>query len=159
MKSLTIIPYEDKYHKDLKKISLDWLNHYDLYEEIDGVMLDNPRKYILDNGGCILMANYDNKIVGTVTLNKVNKNVFELMKLGVVKEYQGLGIGKELVSFCINYCKDRGIEKITVETNTKLYKAMKLYKKFDFLEVPLDDMNFDLSNFKMELILRKNKRI
>ena len=78
MKSLTIIPYEDKYHKDLKKISLDWLNHYDLYEEIDGVMLDNPRKYILDNGGCILMANYDNKIVGTVTLNKVNKNVFEL---------------------------------------------------------------------------------
>ena len=109
----------------------------------------------MKKGGHIILAGYENKIVGTVTLKKVDKYIFELLKLGVNHSYQGLGIGGKLISCCIELCKNHDAKKIILETNTKLENAITLYKKFNFKAIDLSDMSYDMANFKMELILKK----
>jgi ribosomal protein S18 acetylase RimI-like enzyme len=153
MTELKIFPYESKYHEDFVNISLEWLIKYNLYEESDIPILENPKDVILNNGGYILLAAYKNKIVGTVTLKKVDEVTFELLKLGVINAYQGKGIGAELMSYSIQLSKNIGAEKIILETNTKLETAIALYKKFNFKEIPLADMTYEMANFKMELSL------
>lgn len=153
MKELKIIPYEQQYHLAYKKLSLEWLEKFDLFEEADIPMIENPKATILNKGGFIFLAQYEDTIVGTIALKKVKSSNFELLKLGVNTNYQGLGIGKKLVTHCINFCKTKQAEKIILETNSKLESAIALYKKLGFQEVTLTNVNYELSDYKMELKL------
>ena len=155
MTELKIFPYESIHHEYFVNLSLEWLKKYDLYEDADKPMLENPKEVILKKGGHIILAGYGNKIVGTVTLKKVDKSIFELLKLGVNSAHQGAGIGEKLMSYCIELCENHGAKKIILETNTKLENAIALYKKFNFKEIALSDMSYDMADFKMELILKK----
>tara|TARA_B100000900_G_C20404379_1_gene644094 strand:- start:103 stop:576 length:474 start_codon:yes stop_codon:yes gene_type:complete len=156
MNELKIFPYEPKYHIDFVNISLEWLKEYNLYEDSDLPILENPNDFILNNGGYIFMASYKNKIVGTVALKKVDEITYELLKLGVAKAYQGNGIGAYLINYSIQLSKNIGAKKIILETNTKLETAIVLYKRFNFKEIALTDMVYDMANFKMELNLNES---
>lgn len=156
MTELKIFPYESKYHIDFVNISLEWLKEYNLYEDSDLPILENPNDFILNNGGYIFMASYKNKIVGTVALKKVDEVTYELLKLGVAKAYQCNGIGADLINYSIQLSKNIGAKKIILETNTKLETAIALYKRFNFKEIALTDMVYDMANFKMELNLNES---
>ena len=155
MPKLKNFPFEPKYHEDFVNLSLEWLTKYKLFEEADKVMLENPTEIILKKGGHIILFGYGDKVVGTVALKKIDAFVFELLKLGVKQAYQRQGIGRELMSYGIKWCKENGAKKIVLETNKKLENAITLYKKFNFKEIDLTDMSYSLSNVKMELYLNK----
>jgi putative acetyltransferase len=153
MKKLQIKNYEDKYHKQFKEISLDWLHAHNLHEKADDDLLDNPQKY-LNNGAFIFLAHYNNEVVGTVSLGLIDDTTFEIMKLGVVDVYKGLGIGMELMQFCIDLCIEKEIKLITLETSSKLKRAIKLYEKLGFIHVEIKDSYYETADVKMELKLR-----
>ncbi|MFT7898815.1 GNAT family N-acetyltransferase [Tenacibaculum ascidiaceicola] len=152
---MKIINYEQKYQEEYKSLSLEWLYENNLYEDVDGEMLDNPKKEVLDKGGFIYLAKIGNQIVGTVTILPVEERVFEILKLGVSKNHQGLGIGRKLMEFCIEKAKLLNAEKIILETNTKLKSAIRLYSKLGFKEIVHLNTKYEMSDFKMELLLVK----
>lgn len=57
--------------------------------------------------------------------------------------------------YCIELSKNIDAKKIILETNSKLESAVALYKKFNFKEISLSDMTYDMADFKMELSLNK----
>jgi|TARA_B110000971_G_C20035968_1_gene514169 ribosomal protein S18 acetylase RimI-like enzyme len=153
MKEVQIKAYEHKYHKQFKDISLDWLHSHDLYEKADDALLDHPQKYI-DNGSFIFLAHYDDEIVGTVSLSPLEKNTFEIMKLGVIDGYKGLGIGRKLMQICIDICQKKEVKLITLDTSSKLQNAIKLYEKLGFVHVEITASYYESADVKMELKLR-----
>jgi ribosomal protein S18 acetylase RimI-like enzyme len=153
MKELQIKAYEHKYHQQFKNISLDWLHAYDLYEKADDALLDNPQKY-LENGSFIFLAHYNDEIVGTISLSPLEKNTFEIMKLGVIDGYKGLGIGRKLMQICIDVCLNKEVRLITLDTSSKLQNAIKLYEKLGFVHVKITDSYYESADVKMELKLR-----
>jgi putative acetyltransferase len=153
MKEVQIKAYEHKYHKQFKDISLDWLHSHDLYEKADDALLDHPQKYI-DNGSFIFLAHYDDEIVGTVSLSPLEKNTFEIMKLGVIDGYKGLGIGRKLMQICIDICLEKEVRFITLDTSSKLQNAIKLYEKLGFVHVEVTASYYESADVKMELKLR-----
>jgi putative acetyltransferase len=153
MKALEIKKYEPIYHQQFKEISLNWLQSYELYETADDDLLDNPQKY-LDKGGHIFLAHYNNEIVGTVSLIPVNNEEFEIMKLGVVDDYKGLGIGRKLMQLCIAICQEKKVKLITLETSSKLESAIKMYLKFGFVHVEITASCYESADVKMELKLK-----
>tara|TARA_B110000046_G_scaffold185756_1_gene229088 strand:- start:3273 stop:3734 length:462 start_codon:yes stop_codon:yes gene_type:complete len=153
MKKLQIKKYEDKYHKQFKKISLDWLHTFNLYEKADDDLLDNPNKY-LEKGSSIFLAHFNDKVVGTVSICPISTSVYEIMKLGVVDAYKGLGVGRKLMETCINLCIEKEIKLITLETSSKLKSAIKLYEKLGFIHVEIKDSYYESADVKMELKLK-----
>ncbi|KAM9973078.1 hypothetical protein ACTFIR_012452 [Dictyostelium discoideum] len=151
---MKIINYQECHQKDLKKLSYEWLEKYVSIEPIDEEMLNNPKSFILDGGGHIFMAQYgeDNEIVGTVSLIRVDDKTFELAKLAVTEKYQGLKLGQHLMEHCLNVAKQQGATKVILYTNQKLTKAIGLYKKFGFIEIPLNNNKYIESDLKMELL-------
>ena len=56
----------------------------------------------------------------------------ELVKMYLVPDVRGFGIGKHLIEKCLQAAKDFGYEKVYLETLPELKKALKVYEKFGF---------------------------
>lgn len=153
MEKIVIIEFEEKYHEDLKRLSYEWLERYLLLEPEDIRILNNPKEVILDKGGYIFFAKYGEEVVGTVSLIRVDENVFEIAKLAVTEKYQGLKIGRMLIEKCLYVGKQKDAKRIILYTNHKLTAALELYKKFNFIEIPLVNNKYIESDLEMEFNL------
>lgn len=151
---IELIEFEEKYHDDFKRLSYEWLEKYVLVEAEDEKILNNPKEVILDSGGYIFLAKFDDEIVGTVSLIKVDDVTYELAKLAVTQKYQGLGIGRMLMEHCVKIAMKENTKKIILYTNHKLISAIELYRKFKFTEVQLTNNKYMESDLKMELYLQ-----
>lgn len=56
----------------------------------------------------------------------------ELVKMYLVQEARGLGLGKLLIEKVLNFARENGYTKIYIETMPELTQAMKVYEKFGF---------------------------
>jgi DNA-binding MarR family transcriptional regulator/ribosomal protein S18 acetylase RimI-like enzyme len=148
-----IIEYQDKYIDQFKKISYEWLEKYVSIEPADELILNNPRKVIIDNGGYIFLIRLNDKIIGTISLIKTNETTFELAKLAVTKKYQGKNIGKKLIEFAIRKSLTVNAKKLILYTNDTLKTAIYLYRRFGFKEIKQETQKYIEGNIKMELEL------
>jgi N-acetylglutamate synthase-like GNAT family acetyltransferase len=108
----------------------------------------------MEGGGEIFFAVLDGDVVGTAAMIQKSKGVYELAKMAVAKNLQGLGIGKKLLERCIDYSKERGATEIFLITNDSLKPALSLYLSCGFvLNEQNDDNRYERGNTKMNLIL------
>ena len=151
--NLQIIAYQPVYAKDFYDLNVAWLKKYFYVEPYDEKVLSNPKEYVLDPGGFIFFAKYNNAIVGVVALIN-QKTFFELSKMAVAPKYQGLKIGQKLMHFCIEFAKSKNWKNITLYSHRKLVPAINLYRKIGFKEVELEkDVHYERANIKMLLEL------
>lgn len=150
--NIEIIDFEPKYRDDFKNLNVEWLEKYFEVEPYDKEVLSNPEKYILEKGGKIFFAKLEDKIIGTVALMPKNSS-FELTKMAVTEKIQSKGIGSLLMQKCIDEAKNLGLKEIFLFSNTKLDKAINLYKKVGFLEEHFDSSDYKRANIYMTLKL------
>lgn len=122
-------------------------------EEADHKSLGDPQGYILDKGGYILMAEYNQEIVGTCALINDGNGVFELAKMAVSPKAQGRKIGKLLGEAAIQKAREAGAAKVYLVSNRRLETALNLYKRLGFTEVPMPPSIYERADIKMEIML------
>lgn len=92
----------------------------------------------MDKGGKVLFA-LENKVpIGTIAIVRHSRNVAELSKIAVETSKRRQGVARLLVEYAINYCKLKRYKKIIVVTNSTLKAAINLYKKYGFVNYPLE---------------------
>ncbi|MDI6049008.1 GNAT family N-acetyltransferase [Flavobacterium sp. XS2P24] len=152
--TVEIIPFSATLAAPIKTLNLEWLKKYFKVEPKDEIVLSDPQGQIIDKGGMIFYAKYNDEIVGTVSLIKIDNTTFELSKMAVTDGVQGLGIGKKLMLHCLAIAEAKGMEKLILYSNRKLLSAIHLYEKFGFVEIPLEDGVYERADIKMERIIR-----
>ena len=150
---IEITEYVDKYAADFKRLNLEWLDKYHLTESHDLMILDNPRKYILDTGGVIYLALDGQQVVASAAIIDEGHGTFELAKMAVQSEYQGRGISKMLIEKCLQAAREKGAARIILFSNHQLKTALGLYEKYGFRHVEVEDSPFATADVKMELTL------
>jgi GNAT superfamily N-acetyltransferase len=115
-----------------RDINLEWIERYFAVEQKDRDVLDNPRKYILDPGGEILLALDGETPIGVVALMMMDVGSVELAKMGVRPQAQGKGAGRMLVAAAIERARAMGMRRVYIETNSKLGPALRLYRDAGF---------------------------
>ncbi|MDX6181495.1 GNAT family N-acetyltransferase [Flavobacterium sp. Fl-77] len=151
--TVEIIPFSADLKEHIKILNLAWLIKYFRVEEKDELVLSNPQEEIIDKGGMIFYAKYNNEIIGTASLMKIDTDTFELSKMAVSDKAQGLGIGNKLLVHCLAVAEESGIKKVILYSNTKLLPAIHLYRKFGFIETPLEGKTYERADIKMEKII------
>lgn len=150
---MKILAYSNELKEHIKTLNTEWLEKYFAVEPTDIIQLSDPAQEIINKGGLIYYAEVDNLIVGTVTLMKISDTTYELGKMAVTEKFQGKGIGKKLLEHSIEVARKNKITKLVLYSNTKLTHAIELYKKFGFMESPMDKTHYKRANIKMELLL------
>jgi N-acetylglutamate synthase-like GNAT family acetyltransferase len=146
-----IITYSPVYRQNFIDLNTEWLQKYFTVEPHDQNVFDHLEDVILVPGGEIFFCLYDNKVVGTVAMERINGDTFELTKMAVTELHKGKGFSKLLMEGCISFARKKGIKKIILLSNRSLTPAITLYSKFGFKEVPLDPTDYSRANIQMEL--------
>ncbi|RBQ03326.1 bifunctional helix-turn-helix transcriptional regulator/GNAT family N-acetyltransferase [Pedobacter miscanthi] len=150
-----IVDYKPAYQEAFRALNVEWISHYFTMEDSDYKALDNPQGYILDKGGVILVALYENEPLGVCALIKMDDGEydFELAKMAVSPKAQGKNVGFLLANAIIEKAKSFGASKLYLESNTILKPAINLYHKLGFQKVAGKPTPYTRCNIQMELVL------
>ena len=134
-----IIPFNIKYSKDFYALNIEWLKTYFYVEPYDEDVLSNPDKYIINKGGHIFFAMLNKEVVGTVALMPIqDEGTFELTKMAVSPKRRGHKIGQNLMQYCLDFAQDQKFKRLLLYSNRKLENAIYIYRKYGFIEVPVE---------------------
>jgi ribosomal protein S18 acetylase RimI-like enzyme len=148
---ISIINYQPQHQPYFEKFNREWIEELFEMEPVDEWVVTNPDKAILDNGGAILMAEYDGVIAGTVGLRKFDEETFEFTKMAVDKNFRRLGIAEAISFASFRKAKELGAKRVLLYSNTKNAGAIKLYEKIGFKHLPVENDVYKRANVKMEI--------
>jgi N-acetylglutamate synthase-like GNAT family acetyltransferase len=147
---IEIVDFYPEAKEAIKTLNYEWLEKYFHVEKGDAFSLSHPQEEIIDKGGFIFYATRNGEIVGTVALLKQTDHTFQLGKMAVAEKAQGHGIGTLLMEHGLAVAKQHAIQTLYLYSNTLLASAVHLYRKFGFVEIPLEQGVYDRANIKME---------
>ncbi|MAL61137.1 MAG: GNAT family N-acetyltransferase [Flavobacteriaceae bacterium] len=151
--AIEIIPFQQKYAQAFFDLNMEWLETHFYVEDFDREVLSKPQQYILNRGGHIFFAVENETVLGTVAMMPHNEDFFELTKMAVLPEARGKKIGQQLMQYCIDFAKENKLN-LMLYSNTKLENAIYIYRKYGFLEIPVEaNSPYKRSNIKMILTL------
>lgn len=147
-----IVDYKPAYREAFRTLNEEWISTWFKMEEADHKALDDPKGYILNKGGHILVALYEGEPVGVCALIKMKdpEYDFELAKMAVSPRAQGKNIGWLLGNAVIEKARSLGAHKIYLESNTVLKPAINLYYKLGFQKVIGRATPYERCNIQME---------
>lgn len=115
--------------------------HGRMYSEEDGFGLrfeayvaGTIAEYVLDNDarGRIWLAEDGDTLAGCVAVAERANNTGQLRWVLVDAGYRGLGLGRRLVRIAMDYCLERGLDTIRLETTEGLPESASLYARLGF---------------------------
>ena len=135
--NVQVVDYQAGYAQAFKELNEQWISTYFRMEPADHKALNDPEGYILQKGGHILVALYNNEPVGVCALIKMDDGEydFELAKMAVSPKARGKNIGWLLGNAALNKVRDLGGCKLYLESNTLLKPAINLYHKLGFKKI------------------------
>lgn len=132
--------------KELLKIT--WLHSYKEYIPENIILLINNKFHsekriiaqVNDKNIIFKVAEINNEIIGTISLNRLSEDEFNLNRLYINPNFQGKSIGKKLLNSSLNEFK---INKITLEVLKNNIRAINFYKSLGFKEIGESDFEID----------------
>ena len=79
------------------------------------------------------VAELDGRIVGSIVIHGLDDNTAMLRYFLLHPDVRGRGIGRELMSRALAFCRERGFRKVELWTITELKAAAHLYRDFGFV--------------------------
>lgn len=105
--------------------------------EVNAMSLHYTRK----KKSLYLVARLDGKIVGGCGVAPFNQSnhMCELKKLFLLPESRGLGLGRQLSLFCLEFAQQQGFKQCYLDTLSSMKAAIALYENigFEHLEQPM----------------------
>lgn len=150
---ITIVDFAPVYTQAFKDLNKEWISAYFKMEASDYKALDDAQTNILDNGGHIIVALYNDEPVGVCALIKMQdpKYQYELAKMAVSPSMRGKKIGWILGQAVIDKARSLGADYIYLESNTILTPAIRLYEKLGFTRVTGRPTPYERCNIQMEM--------
>jgi len=141
-----------------RELNEAWIREYFAIEEKDAEVLNDPVGQIILNGGEIIVAERDGRVLGCCALLPHGPGCYELGKMAVAPETRGQGIGKQILQYAIRRARDKRASRLYLETNSKLQNAIHVYESAGFRHLPdgrVQTSPYARSNVAMELLLEE----
>ncbi|PWQ96753.1 bifunctional helix-turn-helix transcriptional regulator/GNAT family N-acetyltransferase [Leucothrix arctica] len=151
---IELVPYLSQYEAAFRDLNIAWIEKYWTLEAADYKALDKPTESIINQGGYIVVALYNDVPVGVCALIKMKSGGYELAKMAVDEAMKGLGVGTLLGQHVIDKAKSLGANSLYLESNTVLAPALGLYQKLGFQPVANSDSPYKRCNVQMVLNIK-----
>ena len=86
-------------------------------------------------GSIYYVALMDDEIVGGGGIypsDGLPNGTCELVKMYLLPEARGIGLGKKIIEECLAFAKENGYSQVYIESMPELENALKVYEKFGF---------------------------
>ncbi|OTO65413.1 MULTISPECIES: GNAT family N-acetyltransferase [unclassified Enterococcus] len=146
MSEVKFVPFEEKYTQEIVDLIIPIQReefNIQLTVEDQPDLLTIQEEYI-NMGGNFWVALFDDKVIGTIALVRLENHCGAIKKMFVRKDFRGeKQIGRKLLDTLVNYCKEQGYERLYLGTVEVLKAAQKFYKKNGFELIDKTEMPKD----------------
>lgn len=149
---MKIIPYSPEYRDEFVELNRAWISKMFVMEPEDERELSNIEGYIQAGGQIFFALDDDGAVMACCMIGPREDGDWEIMKFAAKGMYTGTGAGSACLRACIDYARERGVDRVIIVTNTNCVQAIHLYRKFGFVEMPADKEKFpfDRANIAFE---------
>lgn len=105
------------------------------FESFERELAELPGRYS-PPGGALMIADVRGELAGCAALRQLDSAAGEMKRLYVRSEFQGLGLGRLLTERIIEEARRIGYTVLRLDTLPKLHRAIDMYKKMGFSEIP-----------------------
>lgn len=102
----------------------------------DGLMLPRSLSELYETIRNFYVFEEQGSIVGTVCLQLCWEDLAEVRSLAVAAEYEGRGIGRQLVEVCLNEARELGLPRVFALTYQDVFFAKLGFKIIEKTELP-----------------------
>lgn len=114
-----------------------WLGIDLCFQSFEKELATLPGEYAPPGGALFLVREQAGSApVGCAGLRRLAADTVELKRLFVRPEFQGRGLGKQLLRAAINQAVALGYQRIWLDTVPQLTTAIELYHRWGFREIP-----------------------
>lgn len=140
---MKVVSYEKKYKNVFIEMNKAWIKEMFVLEPSDEKEFENIDSAI-EKGGQIFFALDDDstEVMACCMICPREDGDWEIMKFAANQKYAGKGAGSACLKACIDYAKKIGLKRVIIVSNKKCTHALHLYKKFGFVEIPVDRKKF-----------------
>lgn len=111
-----------------------YTEEYNLDPVFERYVLESLMKYADSRqGGEIWVAEADGQVVGFIGLVRIDEETAQLRWFLIEPEFRGIGLGKQLITAALDYCRQKKYKKVFLWTFQGLDVACHLYKSFGFI--------------------------
>lgn len=108
--------------------------HFGLIDETLNPDLDDINANYVLSGHPFLLAEHQQKIVGTGALLIQSEANGELVRISTASTYRRLGIARTICEQLIQHARQQGLRRLIVETTPGWDDPIRLYQRLDFVE-------------------------
>jgi ribosomal protein S18 acetylase RimI-like enzyme len=149
-----VVRYREEFRSAFERLNREWIENYFVLEPADLEVLGDPRRKILQPGGQIFFVLEGGEVQGTCAVLRHNADECEIAKMAVAPAARGRGYGDLLMQASLAYAREIDSRLVVIVSNTVLSPAIRLYRKYGFVEVPLaSDGRYRRANIRLELKL------
>ncbi|HYB42660.1 MAG TPA: GNAT family N-acetyltransferase [Candidatus Methylomirabilis sp.] len=110
-------------------------------EDLDRDGLDHDithweSEYGGESGRLLVVEDAGGEIVGTAAVRALAPGVGEIKRMWIRPRCQGRGLGRRLMSRCLEEARALGFRTLRLDTERRMEAALHLYRSFGFTEIP-----------------------
>ena len=117
------------------------------FQDFQGELARFPGDYEVPTG-CVLLAECEGQIAGCVGLRRIEDGVCEMKRLYVIPGFRGRHLGRSLTEAVVREARERGYDRMRLDTVPSMRVARALYGSLGFVEIlpyrenPVDGTSF-----------------
>ncbi|WP_044239717.1 GNAT family N-acetyltransferase [Flexithrix dorotheae] len=116
---------------------------------IELLLLADPSPALIEtylaNGKCFI-AQKQELTIGVIVISQESPGLLVIKNIAIDEHFQGMGIGKRLLQFAIDFGKNSGNKKLIICTGNSSINQLALYQKMGF-EIEKIRKNFFLDHY------------
>ena len=114
--------------------------------------VDNYQQVYDGQRGIFLAVMENGSVIGTGAIKRFDGETAELKRMWLLEEYQGKGLGYQVIIRLFEFAKRVGYKRIYLQTSLQSQRALAFYRRLGFKEIPAyfepiynDDIAMELS--------------
>ena len=126
-----------KEYAEAKKLFAEYAKAINIdlaFQKFDKELEKINTMYSSPHGG-IIICKKDEIFAGCIAIRKIEDTICELKRMYVNPEFQGTGIGKNLLEKALQLAKDCNYKIIRLDTLNYMHPAIHIYKQHGFYEI------------------------
>lgn len=139
---MNIETYKPEYKEAFIAMNLAWIEEMFQVEDEDRMVLGSIEERLANGGEIFFAINDECEIMASCMVAPLPSGEWEIEKFAAKKEFAGQGAGKACLQACMDFIKEKQIQKVIIVSNRKCVSAIHLYRKFGFIEIPVDKNKF-----------------
>lgn len=153
---MEILPYSPKYKDKFIEYNTDWIvDNFGFLEKEDKETFENIDKDI-ENGAMIYFAVEEETVLAVCMAKHMKGGIWEICKLASNKHREHKGCGSAVFKAAMEWAIEHGASRLFILSNSRLKPAIRIYEKFGFREIKLNDYEYIRGDIAFEKIIRSD---